>query len=318
MSKKDRAHRTLKHGSSVTASIIASLAIVLMVNYLSMRHFRRFDWTGTSQYSLSDKTEKILSSLKREVEVYALWSQQDPKFMHLQELLKGYESESKNKIKLEMIDPDLSPERFQILLGRYGAKVRTDISGQVVDIDAGLFVVCGENVKYLSQLEFESFDDEPSFGDEQPQEEKISKSNAEQNITSAILYVISEKRATLCLSTGHGEMDIAGESRRTIQHVVETLKSDSYNVETIAIAPGVKIESKCDTLFIVGPERSFSAEEAQKIEDFLLSGKSALFLLEPIFEQTTYKKSGLEEICSKWGIKLNDDFILETDTVFTS
>ncbi len=48
---------------NVTASCLIAGAIFLMVNYLGYRHYRRFDWTASSYFSLSDKTIGVLKGL---------------------------------------------------------------------------------------------------------------------------------------------------------------------------------------------------------------------------------------------------------------
>ena len=112
----------VKLGTNTAVSVIAVAAILLMVNYLSMRHYYRADWTSSGMYTLSDKTEKVLSVLDSEVSLYVLWSQGDPRFVDAKELLDNYTGLS-SKIKLEVIDPDISPERVQIIIDSHTLQV---------------------------------------------------------------------------------------------------------------------------------------------------------------------------------------------------
>ena len=60
--------RSSRIGAS-SAGILLAAAALVGVNYLALRHWKRFDWTHTQIYSLSDTTKKILDGLKQPVQV---------------------------------------------------------------------------------------------------------------------------------------------------------------------------------------------------------------------------------------------------------
>ena len=49
---------------------VLMLVIVCMVNYLAYRHYVRVDWTESQRYSLSDRTEQVLSELQEPIEIH--------------------------------------------------------------------------------------------------------------------------------------------------------------------------------------------------------------------------------------------------------
>ena len=57
------------------AGILLAIAVFVGVNYLSLRHWKRFDWTHTQIYSLSETTKKILAGLKQPVQVTVFMTQ---------------------------------------------------------------------------------------------------------------------------------------------------------------------------------------------------------------------------------------------------
>ncbi len=300
----------MKLGTNTAVSIIAAAAILLMINYLSMRHYHRADWTSSGIYTLSDKTEKVLSVLDSEVTLYVLWSQGDPRFVDAKELLDNYSGLS-SKIKLDVIDPDISPERVQIIIDRYGAKIHSDMMGNV-GIESGVFVVSGDNVKFVSSQEFEDWGD-GEFPGEASDGAKMSEFKAEQALTSAIMRVISDEQTTICFTRGHGEWALEGAGGRVLSQVADSLKRDSYRVEEFATAGSSRVPESCGVVVVAGPERAFMEEEAVVLEKYLDRGGRLLLLLDPIVEGDSFRPNGLEGLTSGRGIKLANDFMLEVD-----
>ena len=106
--------RSTKYGASAALYSVLFLAIVAVVNYLSVRHHRRFDLTEAGVYSLSPQSLGILQRLDKTLAVNAfVEAGSDPQ---LKELLDSYHYAS-DKVSYSIIDPDKQPdlvERFQI------------------------------------------------------------------------------------------------------------------------------------------------------------------------------------------------------------
>ena len=299
----------MRAGSNVAISVLAAAAVLLMINYLSMRHWVRADWTSAGIYTLSQKTEKVVRSLDREVSMYVLWSQGDPRFSDIQEILDGYDALSP-KLVVELIDPDLNPERVEVIVKRYGAKMTTDMEGNM-GIQAGVIVVSGDNVKFVANDEFEDYGDmmmqDPEAGDD------MSEFKAEQKLTSAILRVISDDQATVCFTQGHGEWELEGFGGRALGLVQDELKQDSYRVEAVALSgDGTGLEA-CSLVAVVGPQRAFREQEAGTLEEYLRGGGRVLALLDPLMEGDRFAPTGLEGLARRAGVELVDDIILEVD-----
>jgi len=65
---KTRRHRIIMTLNTGTALLLAA-ALILMVNYLSYRHYYRTDWSTAKFYRLSAKTVSLLETLDKPVEV---------------------------------------------------------------------------------------------------------------------------------------------------------------------------------------------------------------------------------------------------------
>jgi len=296
-----------RRGSNSAISIVAAAAILIMVNYLAMRHYARVDWTASGIYTLSDKTAKVVGGLKADVKLHVLWSQADGRFPDVKEILDGYQALSP-RLNVEVIDPDLNPDRVQLLIDRYGATLRADESG-MMGIEAGVFVISGDNVKFVSSEEFEDFDGE-MMGAEG--EEQVPAFKAEQEITSAIMRVTSGEQTLVCFTQGHTEWQFDGYGGRSLTHIKDGLKQDSYQVLAITTAGG-KVPKDCDLIVVAGPERGFMEDESRALEAYLVGGGRLLLLLDPIVEGDRYALTGLEQLVARRGIRLKTDIVLEVD-----
>lgn len=297
-------------GSNAAVSLIVGAAILVMANFLLMRHYVRADWTSSGMYTLSDKTEKIVKGLAADVSLHVLWSQGDEFYPDVKEVLDGYSALSP-RVKVEVIDPDRNPERAKLIIGKYGAKVKTMETGEM-GIVAGVFVAAGDNVKFVASNELEDLGggmfDEGGEG-----EEGLSEFKAEQQITSAILRVTSGEQATICFTQGHDEWEFEGFGPRALRHLKDALKQDSYKVEALATAGASKVPERCGMVVVAGPTRGFMEDEAALLDRYLARGGRLLLLLDPIIEADAFRPTGLEALAAKRGIRLDDAVVLELD-----
>jgi ABC-type uncharacterized transport system involved in gliding motility auxiliary subunit len=298
-------------GSNAVISVIVVGAIAAMVNFLAMRHYVRADWTASGMYTLSDKTEKTVRALRKDVAMYVLWSQGDPRYADVKEIVDGYAALSP-RVKVDVIDPDVSPERVQMIIDKYGAKVQVSEQGQM-GIEAGVFVVAGDNVKFVASNELEQAGDEMLDEGGGPEGEGVSEFKAEQQVTSAILRVTADEQATACFTQGHGEWEFDGFGPRALRHVKDALKQDSYQVEAITTAGAARVPAKCGLVVVAGPARAFMEDEAAALDRYLAAGGRLLLLLDPIIEGDAFQPTGLEALAAKRGIRLDNDLVLETD-----
>jgi hypothetical protein len=297
-------------GLNAAISVLGAAAILLMVNYLSLRHYVRGDWTAAGIYTLSGKSIKVTAGLERDVQIFAMWSQADQRFADVKELLDGYLGHSR-RVTFEIVDPDLARDRAQLLIQRYGGKVLTD--GVNTGYETGLFVVSGDNVKFLAATEFEDNSAMDQFGGGGDGAAGLSGYMAEQKITSALLRVTAERQSKICFVQGHGEWSLDGFGGRSLGHVRDELIQDSFRVEAIATAGASRIPAGCDLAVVAGPRRALMEDEAALLGRFLERGGRLLLLLDPIIDGERFAPTGLERLAAENGIRLGNDLVIEVD-----
>ena len=99
--------RSTRYGANVVLGSVAFLAVLVLVNYLSARHSRRFDLTEQGVYSLSPQSISVVKNLQEDLQLQAFVEGGiNPP---LRDLLESY-GYSSPRVKFDMIDPDRQPE----------------------------------------------------------------------------------------------------------------------------------------------------------------------------------------------------------------
>src|SRR5438093_7465723 len=103
---------------NVLASCATLLALVLMVNYLASRHFKRYQWMADERFRLSPMTVKMLEALTNQVKVIVFFDPQNPLFSAVKGLLNEYRLTCP-KITVEFVDYLNSPGSAELIKAQY-------------------------------------------------------------------------------------------------------------------------------------------------------------------------------------------------------
>ncbi len=103
------------YGFNAAVLILATLGIIVFANIIAHLHKHRWDVTEAGLYSLAPQTQRIVSTLPRDVRLTAFFQTDDPKKSDFKNLIDGYLPLS-DKLELEFVDPDRKPA----LAKRYG------------------------------------------------------------------------------------------------------------------------------------------------------------------------------------------------------
>jgi len=151
--------RQARYGTLTGVSILVVLGILVAINYIGKRQNKRWDFTETKVYSLSDQTKNYVSKLDAPMQIL-VFDQDTSNFQQYRDRLKEYQYASK-QISVDYIDPDKKREiAQQNQIQQYGTMVlsykgRTErvTSNTEQDITNGIIkVVTGEQKKvYFTQ-----------------------------------------------------------------------------------------------------------------------------------------------------------------------
>lgn len=271
---------------NVGVQLFVLVLIVLMLNYLSFNHYRRWNFSRTHRYELSDKTHRVLAGLKKPVKVIEYFSQGSDVAGDIDNLLKEYEGASKN-IQVVRVDPGRNPALAHSVESEYKLGEKENI----VIIDSG------GRKKYIMAQEMVDYDHTPeSYG----QPPSIKDFKGEQEITGGILEVNEDRANNLYAISGHGERDIMSDDYSIVRTALER---ENIKVQPLALVEFVP--SDAGVLLVLGARYDFSESEIQLIRDYWEKKGRLIILLDP-----EAKTPRLNAFLRDQGIKPDDDRIL--------
>ena len=295
MKKNDTANRPFSSlstrsfhagGYSVAAAVIV-LAIAVAVNALVGNlpsTYTKLDTTANGLYTVSEQTEKVLSGLDEDIDIYWI-VQSGYEDSNIATLLDRYSSLS-DKISVTKKDPDVYPTF---------AKQYYD--GQLYN---NSLVVCrGDRYRYIDYNSIYEYDysDYYSGG-------SVSQNFAgEGELTSAISYVVNDAMPTLYILTGHGEAELSSTFKTAIEK--QNIQTESLSLLTVEAVP-----EDAGALLINTPQSDISEDEAQKIADYLASGGRLMLVTDPPKDGAL---TNLEALMAGYGVEAVDGIVVEAN-----
>ncbi|MCH7518416.1 MAG: GldG family protein [Candidatus Dadabacteria bacterium] len=267
--------RKLIYGTGTFISVVSTLGIIIVLNYLLFRTDVRFDVTEGKFHTVSAQTVRVLKNVEGEIEIIGFFKDTGVDREGFQDLAKEYSHRNDN-IKVKLINPDKEPG----IAKKYGVKEY----GSVV-------IGRGDKVVKLRLTD-------PITGG--------ILNNSEEKITNAILKLTRESQKTLYFLIGHGQRDMGNSvDAEGLGLLRRTIIDEGYNVKEFLILRGEELPRENAILFVAAPKKPFSLKELQYIKRYLNLGGRAVFLIEP--------RSGNEiaSVLKGYGFELSDDVIID-------
>jgi hypothetical protein len=287
------------------AGVVAACVLAVVLNVIVARHYKRWDWTQSKRYTLSDATLATLRGLQEPVDLWLLLGAADPLGQSVKQLLVAYEAET-NELRVHAIDPDRDTAALEDVRKRFKIDTGRTEDGRVVT-DAILVVARGDRHWFLGATDMVAVSEDDAR----------AKPREEQAITGAIRNVVAGDKAKLCFTTGHGELEITDTSEEGLAFFADLLTKDNYDVTTVdTTSPDGKDPFEgCAVALVAGARGPFAKEEAARLGAYLARGGSLFVAISPINAQTEtgMAPSGLDEALAPFGIALDDDLVFELD-----
>ena len=294
---------TAKATSSI--GVVAAFVVAILLNVVVARQYKRWDFTGSKLYSLSDPTKLTLRELREPVEVNVLLAKSDALLTSLRHLLTAYAAET-TLLDVRYIDPDRDPLAYQAFLKKEGlASGRTE-DGRIVT-EASVVVVKGDKRWFLTPAD---------LIDSSEADEGRARPKLEQGLTTGIRNVLSGERVRVCFSRGHGELATDEPGARGLGELKHRL--DKNNVEVVVVdttAPDAKRDpwKGCALVYIAGAQSPWTQPEADTLGRHLDEGGSLIAFLIAMLDrdQKRVAPNGLESVLAKGGIEVRQDVVIE-------
>ena len=302
-----------RRGEMTTYTLLGVLLLVTLVfqvNYLSYRHYERWDLTAHSIYTLSDRSKAVIAELDRNVEIWILLSEAEPGFGELRNpprALRGGVVAHHDPLRRIPTATPAATARSRGASSSARSPARTGASSRTSPRSSS--PASGTGRSRGDDLISASFD---PMSDENTVEINVE---GERAITGALVELQTGRPTRVCVTQGHGEMPLSG-GARSLAGFVREVQRENLELTEIETRGGEAIDDACDAVAIIGPAVAFSPPEVDRLRAYVRGGGNLFVALEPIIPQgrAVFAEHGLEDMLRDFGVRAERALVVEPNT----
>ncbi len=285
-------------GINVIIQLAVLLAMVVMVNSLSAKYYKRWNCVKRNHSDLSPMTRSLLENLQKPIKVIVFFSRMGEVEQDARALLREYEFAAAGKLSIEDVDPEVNFARARELQTKYKFDQKENII--ILDYDG--------RSKFINSIEMAEMEEWDRMKDFEVQMRKrppqqMLAFQGEQVLTNEILALTEPKQNRLYVVNGHGEFDTSGGKLRAL---MEYTRRQNLLLVNLTIADFEKIPDDANMVLVLGPKFDFSARDLKVLSDYW--DKKGRILLS--VGKTGGKTPNLFKWVEERGVRLMDDYVL--------
>lgn len=308
-------NRRILRGNSFLQLVLV-IGIVVSLNLLGNRHFKRLDLTGDRVHSLSTPAKNLMKRLERPLTVKVFFTSdlEAPYNNHERlfvEKLEEFQAWSGGRMSIEVIDP--AEQVVELVDGEEKTRTREE--------EALRLGVMPHQYQYRdrtrSELRQVYMGAAFLYGEQQQILPVIVQLNGlEYDIARAIKRLIDPTPKRIGYSTGNGEVELATDTRGPIQALRSQMVADNKELVPVDLEGKADQFTDLDALLVIGPTSPISRLGAFRLDQYLMGGGAIAYLLsnyQPNTETAEVQRvyHGLDEQLGAYGLRLNGDLVLD-------
>ena len=297
-------NKQIKYGGNTLAFVAIIFGILVLINFLSTRRFIRADLTEDKRYTISKATKNVLDTLDDIVTITAYFSTTPAEVAQIRrdvrDVLDEYNAFSK-KLQIDYVNPaDFDDGQKQELRFKGIPEVQINVvkkdKAEIANVYMGISIGYSGKEEILPVVR--------------------STANLEYELTSTILKVTTKEAKTVGFLTGHGEFDIDDQNHQQFRQLLDKNAQGQYNLTSVSLQDGKAVEASVATLVIAGVTQPLTEREKYEIDQFIMRGGRAVFLVDPIqlqpgTLQAAPLRTGLNDLLAHYGVKLGNNLLLD-------
>ena len=270
------------------------LVVVVMISYLSNRHYHRRYLSSVTSKQLTTRTIGLLKSFTNNINVTVYYDKEDDYYSMITGLLKEFHNINP-RVRVTSVDPIRDPGQAIQLKKAYDLGTATNRNFIIFDCEGGgkKFVPGGLLVKL----------DVDPVGD--PKERKFLRKatefRGEMVFAAALVAVTSPKPLNAYFLGGHGEHSISGDAETGYFKLATILAQNYIKPESLKLAGAGTVPADCNLLVIAGPTDEITESELEKINQYLKQGGRLLAMFTAM---SGTKSVGVEKVLKEWGVEV--------------
>lgn len=258
---------------NVALQVVLALALLILVNYASYRHFARRDLSPSNDYSLSETTETYLRKLNKDVNVTVISTRDSDIMRDTRALVEEYRRVKRSRIKVQEIDPARDFERAEDLKTKHGITLHGN----------GVLVSVNDRTRFITEEELVikgagGSRDMPSID-----------YRGEDALTSAIIGLIEGETHKFYFITG--KSSASGRNLDGDLTALDALaRSQNIEIAALNLTDVTTIPADASGLIFIGPKYDLSDRELTMIQTYWEGKRAALLvMLDPNGERPRFR-----------------------------
>ena len=268
----------IKRGFYSVFFVFFFVAVLVLANLIIENYDFKYDLTEEKFYSLSEQSLKIINDLKEKINIYVLSAPEENNFM-VNKLLEKYKSKN---INLEY----KSQEKVSVF------KKKFENGGEIPD--GSIIVEAKNKFKIIKPEDFFEYD-----FDYANLQQQLKGINIEPEITNAIYYVTNDFSPKIYKLIGHGEENLNDIYKKQIEFA-------GYELKDLDLLNEKKVPDDCEILFITTPEKDWTEQEKNLIDDYLSRHSAIIFM-----DLTNKSFENLNALTKKYGFEFKNNLVIE-------
>ncbi len=281
----DTIHETAAQQRAVRrTNLLIFGAILVVINVLGLSLFLRLDLTGKGIFSLSRASKEVVRSLDDRLTIKGYFSEDLPAqyasiSRYVRDKMDDYKAFARNRIHFEFVDP-ASEEELQEEALSYGIQ---PVRMQAIEQDRLEVKMVYMALVFLYQDRTETI----------PLVQNTA--GLEYDVTTAIRAVSREERPVVAFLDGHGmRTPTAGPEEVRVNFLKQELERH-YEVRTVRVDSFRSVPPEVESLFIIGPQESFTAWERYAIDQFIMRGGRTCWLIDAVAADLQQSQQGMAQ-----------------------
>jgi ABC-type uncharacterized transport system involved in gliding motility auxiliary subunit len=136
--------------------------------------------------------------------------------------------------------------------------------------------------------------------------------DAEQDITNALIKVLNPAKKKVYFLGGHGEKDTTVSERTGYSGIADALKRDNYEFDKLVLAQTNEIPADATVLVEAGPRTDLLEQEVPLLRDYLNKSGKLLVLLDPAEDLKQFPPMPrLEALMAEWGLQATKSVVVD-------
>lgn len=139
--------------------------------------------------------------------------------------------------------------------------------------------------------------------------------DAEQDVTNAIIKVVSGTQRKLYFLAGHGERDVISSERIGYSTIKASLERENYGVATLVLVQTGAVPDDAAAVIVAGAKTDLLAPEAEAINAYLAKGGKILLLIDPPEKSDAAPLPHLEALAREWGMDVGRNIVVDASGI---